>query len=1152
MIIQKVSILLIAFTVSFLQPSVVNSNDPAPSSQKEFINPDSIVTQVNRNGWTVQSLSGLRDYFINSEADVETDLKIINKLRQGYRRALLRSILLKKQNKFTAMFDTLSSYLKSAPHFLPYYDELVFASKASGRLPLLESRVETSEKLYPRSKNYLLGLINYQKADYKTAKDYFEKSLQNDTTSKYILYQLSYAYRSLGNYPKALTLIKKAGDVSDNDMNFLVKSLLAEGGLYFLSAEYDLANETYERAFQLSVDNNLREVEGLSYVALGIMDDVQGFIAKAREKYNRAVKIAGSINNIEMKAYALSELGVSFSYSNELIEAKESYLQSYSLYNQLGNSLRLSLLSDNIGKIYMQIFNYESAIKYYLEGIEFAGDNKRSLVLNYTGLGDAYTNLANYAKALEYYSKAGKLSAEINAVELSVNINSGLGALNFNLDRSVNALGYYQQAEAECLQLNNPYLTADIYDKLGTVYSEMDSLDLSENYFSSAQKLAGENLDLYTAVLSGINLAEVLAKKQDYIKALVVLNISEKSASAEGFPYLQARVELLRGNILEKKADFSGAKSSYQNALEIVNNLNEKTLEVEAFFTLAKLLDSKNLYEASESYYSSAVKIIEDVSRPLFSKEDVQISYFSGNREVYDSFAEHYLKQKKYRSAFELVNKSHSRNMIQNLNNLKLQTLIKDSTTLSKLYDYDWIINSGVYSKERKGPIEKEMKKLKTTLVKKNPDLAQYLNMEKQPSLEDIQKSLEEGENLLSYYSTTNYLYAFLISQNKFTPFKLNISRKQLIESINNISPYFENNYLKTDAFYNQDLFSFNAKASNNLYNKIVSPVVQDIVEGQKIIISPCTELLSLPFEFLVTSFNDSESPYSYKNKTYLLTDYDISYAPSATVFIQQQKNELKNNGKVLLVGNPSINTETTEFAERRGLLDESPGVPRNLAFLPLRYSVEEVNNIGEIINATTILLDKNATETNFKENARLSRIIHLSTHSFLYKRQPLIFFSNTYDAENDGFLEASEIVQLKLNSDLVVLSSCNSGLGSVDESEGILGLTKAFFEAGSKSVVVSLWDVNDKYTSKLMALFYEKLSMGYDKSKALRLAKTEFIQKYSPNPYYWGAFILSGNISPVQLKPSENITLSIIILLMIITAAAVVVLILKRRRYNL
>lgn len=146
--------------------------------------------------------------------------------------------------------------------------------------------------------------------------------------------------------------------------------------------------------------------------------------------------------------------------------------------------------------------------------------------------------------------------------------------------------------------------------------------------------------------------------------------------------------------------------------------------------------------------------------------------------------------------------------------------------------------------------------------------------------------------------------------------------------------------------------------------------------------------------------------------------------------------------------------------------------------------------------------------------------------------------------------LEASEIIQLKLNSDLVVLSSCNSGLGWVDESEGIIGMTKAFFDAGSKSVVVSLWEVNDMYTSKLMTSFYQKLGEGYDKSEALRLAKIEFIENYSPNPYFWAAFILWGNISEIKLETASALPSLILFFLAGIIFIGIVYLAAIRKRF--
>ncbi|MFZ1282455.1 MAG: CHAT domain-containing protein, partial [Ignavibacteriaceae bacterium] len=175
-------------------------------------------------------------------------------------------------------------------------------------------------------------------------------------------------------------------------------------------------------------------------------------------------------------------------------------------------------------------------------------------------------------------------------------------------------------------------------------------------------------------------------------------------------------------------------------------------------------------------------------------------------------------------------------------------------------------------------------------------------------------------------------------------------------------------------------------------------------------------------------------------------------------------------------------------------------------------------------------------------------QVIHLSTHSFLHNDKPFIIFSKNQSNVEDGFLEMSEILNLKLTADLVVLSSCRSGLGNIDEAEGIIGMQKSFYEAGAKSIVVSLWDVNDKYTSLFMKSFYNYLSQGYDKSEALQKAKIYFKNNYSSNPYYWAAFVLSGNISKLELgKPVNH---SLFILLGIIVAVIILSSILYKRFY--
>jgi CHAT domain-containing protein len=240
-----------------------------------------------------------------------------------------------------------------------------------------------------------------------------------------------------------------------------------------------------------------------------------------------------------------------------------------------------------------------------------------------------------------------------------------------------------------------------------------------------------------------------------------------------------------------------------------------------------------------------------------------------------------------------------------------------------------------------------------------------------------------------------------------------------------------------------------------------------------------------------------------------------------------------------LLIGDPVIENNSL-IAGREELLRDGNSTERNINLLPLKYSKDEILKIDNSIGSSSVFLSDEATESAFKKYSSSSSIIHLSTHSFLNDRQPVIFFSNKDDSENDGLLELGEIINLQLNCDLVVLSSCNSGRGIIDKAEGVLGMTKAFLGAGAKSVVVSLWDVNDKYTSVLMSSFYKNLAAGMNKSAALRKAKLEVINTYSPNPYFWAAFTLNGNPDGIKISRAGSYTIyilgSIFLLISVIT----------------
>lgn len=1150
MIFRRLFILLIAFLFSsFAIIQLTQTPNKHSNSVKQFqiMNLDSLNKVIFANGWNSHSIDQYQHSLLNFPLDLNFESDRIKKLPGNFEKSFLQAVILKRNGNFKEMFDSLLVGFDQNPDHFPYFDELVFSAKSTGQSSFLTNFLTNSNKVREPQLAYLSGLLNYTNAKNEDALKFLLKADSLNSNDKYLLFNLSQVYKSLGNYEKSSEILDKLKKIWGDDNILKPKLLIAEGTISYLSGNYKMAEVLYTKAFEAAVKIDDQISKSKALTDLGICADNNGEVNKARKFFKDGIIAAKDVNDIESLAFANSELGVSYTFTNELVDAKKYYVSGYSLYKKLGNSVRLGLLSNNLGKLYMNFFDYKAALKYFEEGIQFAGDDKRAQALNLIGLADVYSNLSNYSKAIKYYREAQKISAGIKEIALNTEINTGLGALNFNLDRFSDASFYYQFALELQSESHNRYLSADIYHKLGLTYFRMDSLSTAEKYFKQSIELSALSKNEYTAALSYGDLADLYLSKRDFRNAALYLSKAKSISKKNQWDYLIAEQEIYEGNINAEENRFEQAKKNYQNALKIATELKDFNLQILAYYSLGSIFDNNGFTEAAESFYKSGISLIEDVSRPLFEDSEIQIAYFNTKKEVYDTYARLLLKQKKYEEAFLIIDKSRSRNTMQNLLNLKLATVTDDVNWIEDLYELDWMINSGIYSTSETDSLKHNYSILKSKIVEKHHELKRIIEPRITNRVSDYQKLLPSKENFLSIYLTKEKSYLFLITKNEFQTFELEIGSKQIISMMSKVSPYFDQSS-NSHYFFNKDLFAFNSESAYEFYSKILKAALQKIPQNEKLIISPSKELLAFPFEFLVTSYETNQSNFNYSDHEFLITDYIISYSPSAAIYAEQIQNKLINNGKVLIVGDPSIDNQTEEFAERRGLLEESISSPRSFAMLPLKYSGEEVNMIGSIMKADNVFLKKDATETNFKENAELSKVIHLSTHSLLYKKQPLIFFSNFYDPENDGFLEASEIVQLKLNSDLVVLSSCSSGLGKLDESEGIIGMTKAFFDAGTKSIIVSLWEVNDKYTSKLMTIFYQKLSEGFDKSEALRLAKVEFIQKHSPNPYFWAAFVLSGNTSKLKLESPSVFSPYITIVLALVLIAIVTFIFFRRR----
>jgi CHAT domain-containing protein len=228
---------------------------------------------------------------------------------------------------------------------------------------------------------------------------------------------------------------------------------------------------------------------------------------------------------------------------------------------------------------------------------------------------------------------------------------------------------------------------------------------------------------------------------------------------------------------------------------------------------------------------------------------------------------------------------------------------------------------------------------------------------------------------------------------------------------------------------------------------------------------------------------------------------------------------------RLLAVGNPefgSVRATNGRVTDTKFATKQRQGFPDSM-IVDLPFTGEEVRAIGSLIEGSQELQGSEATVERFKSEASRYQILHIATHYFIDDRQPLfskLLLTPSTSDQPASYFQTFELYQMHLNADLTVLSACNTALGLLQRGEGLSGITQAVMAAGSPSLVVSLWSVDDKSTSILMKYFYQELVSGKTKADALRGAKLHLIDDGYGDPLYWAGFILMGDNTPLTLVP--------------------------------
>ena len=362
-------------------------------------------------------------------------------------------------------------------------------------------------------------------------------------------------------------------------------------------------------------------------------------------------------------------------------------------------------------------------------------------------------------------------------------------------------------------------------------------------------------------------------------------------------------------------------------------------------------------------------------------------------------------------------------------------------------------------------------------------------------SVQHLQSQLTKDELVIEYVLGPARSFALAIGQERTAHYELK-SRREIEVAVES---YRAAVHSKRDG-------RVEARA---LYQLLLQPVVV-LSQSKRLVIIPDGKLNLVAFGGLLDS-----------NERYVVETHVVSYAPSATVYCLLSEPTPPRTDQLAMLGiggaRYSSRGPGDGSSQVRGFGLFSPSSPPRWSAIP--QSLAEVTDVAASqIGKTLVLTGDNATEADLK---RLSlsrfRVLHLALHSTIDEEFPdrsaLVLTSRKNDKE-DGLLQAREILSLYLNAELVTLSACDAGAGTLEGIAGMDSLVQSFLMAGSRSVVASIWPADDIFTAALMRRFYANLRQGFDKAEALTLAKRELLRINGPNtpPFYWAGFRLVGD----------------------------------------
>jgi CHAT domain-containing protein/tetratricopeptide (TPR) repeat protein len=853
-----------------------------------------------------------------------------------------------------------------------------------------------------------------------------------------------------------------------------------------------------------------------------------GDLPAALAAFTAAVEHAREAGDRRAEAVAWRMKGVVRFYQFDYEGAVAEYRKCAEVAEASGNRTQLAHAFLNTGAAYLDLGEYARAQTYFEKAafLYEAVQNNERLTVAYSNIGVSLAERGDHASALTYFNKALRLAEAIGSTQRVLAALNSIGAILIRQRDYLAGLEYYERGAAIAREIGDGKKLALALTGIGLTYQQTHDYPRALEQLTQALDVAEtHDRSLLPRILAPIGAIHMAQGRLDEAEALYERGlklVDEIGSRLETATFLidVARLRLAR-------RDHRGAVEAAERGARLAAEIESP----DALWQLSTLAGRAHVAQGraadAQGAFARGIAAIEMLQKGVAGGAEQEQRAFEDKLEPYHGLMELALAAGRTADAFQQAERAKGRVLLGVLQGGQIRS---PKATTPEQEEKEQGLNAALVSinarivaeaaaaqpdagrlrelRAERDRLRVEREALLATLYTARPE-ARALRGEMAPAgVDEAAGALGLTDAALEFVATDERVHAFLLTRDgrggRVQHYTLAPGGKELAEEV----AAFRGQLANRDPAFRP--------VARRLFDWVLGPVARELRQRSRLVIVPDGPLWELPFQALLTD-----------RSRYLLEDHAVQYAPSLTVLREMiARRSRVSSSQLLVVGNPTLPGPAANA--RLSTL-------RDAKLTPLPEAEREAKALARLYRSragAALYIGPQAEEKRIKAEAARYGVLHFATHGILDDHSPM----NSYlllsapaparaeaAAEDDGILEAREILDLDLRAQLVVLSACEMARGRYGPGEGIIGMSWALFAAGSPAAVLAHWNVDSASTTRLMIDFHRHLlgtkhAGRLPKSEALRRAALGRLRSGpSRHPFYWAGFAVIGEDSPLS-----------------------------------